>query len=215
MGLTPEIFHFATSDGSGGFNMPWLFNRAIERAQTPYVLCTGVDFVYDPRLIERYSHVAKPDRLLLKEVEMLPNMQIARGNVDSWTWPQTKTNPFGKKADGIQFAHMDLWKKLGGYDEKMVGWGGMDNDLHNRAERSGAQIVWVRKGRILHQWHRIEKGKSADLEQSKRNWARRDLKNRPICLNFLKFQEILNDSKVENPLHHQPLQPAGYAPDAG
>ena len=185
--MSIDIHHFGARAESGGFNMPHLFNRGIERATTEFILCTGIDFMYDPGLFGAYLGTAKPDLLILKEVQMLPNMTITEGMIRKWSFGNHPKNGAGKWADGIQFAHRDLWQSLGGYDERIAGWGGMDNDLHQRAAKAGFREVWFRGGKILHQWHRTEKGGKADLEQSKRNWALRDDPSRPINAGCLRF----------------------------
>jgi len=183
---SPPVHHFGCQHKDGGFNMPHLFNRGLERVETNYVLCTGIDFIYDPNLFTRYMDIANEKTLILKEVEMLANMAITADMVNSFKFRKSPLNGAGRGADGIQFGHINLFKDLGGYDERMAGWGGMDNDLHDRSNKAGYKEVWCRGGRILHQWHRTEKGKGADLEQSKRNWRLRDLKNKEIRLKFIK-----------------------------
>jgi predicted glycosyltransferase involved in capsule biosynthesis len=181
-----KIVHFGLKH-TEGFNMPKLFNRALERVETEYVLCTGADFLYHPHTFEKYQKFEGGKNFLMKEVYMLPPCEITEERVNEWRFPRAKKNPWGRQADGIQYAQTKFFHDIGGYDERMAGWGGMDNDMHARAKAFGMNIHWVGPGIILHQYHKIEKGKGADLEQSKRNWALRD-SDKPIVLNYIKPQ---------------------------
>jgi hypothetical protein len=181
-----EVVYFHL-DNPEGFNMPKLFNRALEQVETEYTLCTGVDFVYAPKTMEQYVRFESPKCFLLKEVEMLPNKVITEKNVRSWTFPRTKPNQFGKGADGIQYAPTAFFTDIaGGYDERMAGFGGMDNDMHNRARKAGMNCMWMPKkpGRILHIHH--PSFKTTGDPQSKANWRIRDDKEQPINRGFIR-----------------------------
>lgn len=168
------------------FNMPKLFNRAIEKVRSEYTFCTGVDFLYHPTLFEKYEVLETHDRFLIKEVLMLPNCDISMENVRKWNYPHAKKNAHGRLADGIQYCYTGFFREIGGYDERIEGWCAMDNDMHQRAERSGMNVIWVRQSIILHQWHSVEKLQTPEeIEKTKRNWAIRD-NDKTIKRNYIK-----------------------------
>jgi N-acetylglucosaminyl-diphospho-decaprenol L-rhamnosyltransferase len=45
------------------------------------------------------------------------------------------------------------WDRLGGFDERFVGYGGEDTDLAWRARDAGIPLVWFAGGTAFHQWH--------------------------------------------------------------
>lgn len=183
--------HYMWQYNPEGFNMPKLFNRAIEASSTPFVLCTGADYIFSKDCIQRYEENAQKGRAIFKEVMMLnrATSPITFADIDRGSLPRSTRNKFGKMANGIQFAHRDDWHQIGGYDERMAGWGGMDNDVYNRFERAGLEIMWLVRGVIYHQWHAIEKNKTPeDANQSRKNWALRDDPNRPIDVKCLKME---------------------------
>ena len=47
----------------------------------------------------------------------------------------------------------DTWLRLGGFDEKYVGYGAEDTDFGFRAHRSGVDLVWVGGADAHHQYH--------------------------------------------------------------
>lgn len=55
---------------------------------------------------------------------------------------------------GVQWAPRQFFFDVHGYDEDLVWWGAMDNDMVHRARVAGVPEVWL-TGRtsILHQWH--------------------------------------------------------------
>jgi FkbM family methyltransferase len=160
------------------FNMPVLFNRGIERAQTPYLFCTGADFLYRQDFFARLGQTMTPDSFVVAPVRMLPRCDISEAMVAAWSFPPTHPNAFGTWADGLQCFHRSWYDRAGGYDERMAGWGGMDNDHHFRARRAGLHCRWLEGSEVLHIWHETEKASGPDRaekqQQSRLNWRLRD-----------------------------------------
>jgi FkbM family methyltransferase len=171
------------------FNMPVLFNRGIERARTPYLFCTGADFLYRKDFFERLGQVMTPESFVTVPVQMLPRCEVTEEMVAAWTFPPTHANTFGAWADGLQCFHRRWYDCAGGYDERMAGWGGMDNDHHFRARRAGLKCRWLDGVEVLHIWHPTEKAAGPDREAKQRqtrvNWQLRDTdstiqRNQPV-----------------------------------
>jgi FkbM family methyltransferase len=160
------------------FHMPVLFNRGIERAQTPYLFCTGADFVYRQDFFASLAAEMTPDRFVIAPVRMLPRCDVSEAMVGAWSFPPTHANAFGEWADGLQCFHRSWYERAGGYDERMAGWGGMDNDHHFRARRAGLDCRWLQGSEVLHIWHETEKASGPDRaekqRQSRLNWRLRD-----------------------------------------
>lgn len=45
------------------------------------------------------------------------------------------------------------WHRIGGFDERYVGYGGEDTDFGRRLEAAGGQLWWARGAGAFHQWH--------------------------------------------------------------
>ncbi len=159
-------------------NLPVLFNRGIERAQTPYLFCTGADFLYRKDFFARLLEAMTPECFVTVPVQMLPRCEVTEAMVAAWSFPPTHPNAFGEWADGLQCFHRSWYERAGGYDERMAGWGGMDNDHHFRARRAGLRCRWLEGSEVLHIWHETEKASGPDREekqrQSRANWRLRD-----------------------------------------
>lgn len=56
--------------------------------------------------------------------------------------------------------------KIGGFDERMAGWGRMDVDLMKRLELQGYDVYWGRSFKMVHQFHPPQASK---LESDRRN----------------------------------------------
>lgn len=159
-------------------NLPMLFNRGIERAQTPYLFCTGADFLYRRDFFACLLDAMTSDSFVTVPVQMLPRCEVTEAMVAAWSFPPTHPNAFGEWADGLQCFHRRWYERAGGYDERMAGWGGMDNDHHFRARRAGLHCRWLEGSAVLHIWHETEKASGPDREekqrQSRANWRLRD-----------------------------------------
>lgn len=171
------------------YNMPILFNRGIERTTAPYLFCTGADFLYRNDFFATLQEQAHENRFIVVPVGMLPIGMPSDADIEAWALPPATRNPYGKWADGLQCFHRSWYDYAGGYDERMYGWGGMDNDHHFRAKRYGLRSLWLKGSEVLHIGHAHEKTSGPDraekIKQTERNWRLRDTdtsirRNRPL-----------------------------------
>ena len=155
------------------FNKPKLLNQAMKLSDAKWFMCTDADYIFKKDLLEVCRKHRSEDRLLLKEVNMLPRIAIDYNMIDKWKFPKAPKNQFGKIADGaLQYTTRAWFEKVGGYDERMDKLCGMDNDLHARAKRDGLIPYWIEESQILHQWHPHSPMKLDN--QARRNWKIRD-----------------------------------------
>lgn len=54
----------------------------------------------------------------------------------------------------------------GGYDERMEGWGAYDTDLGWRLVQLGCLAIWGKERKLLHQYHKPQARKSANLQRN-------------------------------------------------
>ena len=168
------------------FNKPALHNYGISISEG-YILCTDADYLFSPDFIEQCEKEIEENALLLCEVGMLrQGKEITGKRLAMWEFSETDylPNKHDRDADGgCQLMHKSAWERLRGYDENMIGWSAMDNDLHMRAKKAGMNPKWLQPYSILHQWHPVKKWgsgqKEFSLQQSVQNMKLRDAKNRP------------------------------------
>ena len=149
------------------FNLPALYNAAIRQSLTKWILCTGADFLFSKDMMEICLKYADDKRILFKEVGMLPNVNITRARVAAWNMKGWTYNRFGKLANGaIQFTSRK-WFMNNPHDERLSGWGAMDNMLAYQALKSSLEIFWIPRGEgdVLHQWHPAEKFRTKELKE--------------------------------------------------
>jgi len=139
------------------FNKPKLLNYGIGQATTDYIMCTDVDYIFSSDYIRVCKVHRSETKMLYKEVQMLPKMIIRKKNIDIWQFPKTTDNPHNKLANGACQYTTRKWFIENPYDERMSGWGVMDNMNCYMAKKSGLEIEWLDQGKILHQWHQVYK----------------------------------------------------------
>jgi len=157
------------------FNKPLLYNRVLKITKAEWIMFTDCDYLFQKDLLRACRRHRGQDRLLLKEVKSLPNMNMSIPRIETWNFPKLHNydyiNKMGENlANGAcQYGTVEWFRKVGGYDERMSGWSAMDNDMVNRAKRDGLKIQWIKESQILHQFHRSEK---YDSFESKKQYAR-------------------------------------------
>lgn len=63
------------------------------------------------------------------------------------------------------------WRRIGGFDEAYVGYGGEDTDFAAKAADRGIEIAWVGAARAYHQHHPVESPPVSHLDDILRNAA--------------------------------------------
>ncbi len=159
------------------FNKPLLLNHGIIKAKTKYVMCTDADYIFRKDFIKCLEDTIVPRRMVIKKVLMLPTKEITPEMVRNWgVFPESKYNEYGDLADGgCQFTTRAWFLYCGGYDERMSGWCGMDNDMTKRFKADGRELHWMDNSEFYHQWHKVEKGGNPkEIAKMQRNWKIRD-----------------------------------------
>lgn len=144
------------------FNMPRLYNIAREHVETEYMATTGADFLFKKDFFEICEKHHSPKKMLLKECFNIGRMEVSISAVRDWIFPKGRLNAYIDKrgenlANGAcQYATLEWFKKWP-FDERMSGWGAVDNLQAERARHSGLEQHWIEESSILHQWHLQEK----------------------------------------------------------
>lgn len=161
------------------FNKPKAINQGAKISKSEWLIFTDADYLFVPGMLQVANLSRNKDKMLLKQVECLPEGFPVNQLVSKWDLAPKRLHKFahGEAAcGGFMYHHRDFFKKSGGLDENMAGHGGMDEDYVNRAKNAGMQIEWLKEGRILHQWHPISKMRLPEQKrQTKQNWRKRNI----------------------------------------
>ena len=144
-------------------------NAAARAAVGDALVFLDMDCIPAPEVVADYANaLARFDGLLMGEVLYLP------GGATAGEW---RTDDFaaiavrhsdrrGPPAEGIErcadyrcfwslnFAmRRDTFLRVGGFDERYVGYGGEDTDFGKTIDRAGVSLAWLKGGRAYHQYH--------------------------------------------------------------
>ena len=82
------------------------------------------------------------------------------GNIDfvndfDYWWDSNGGRPYHSAPGSFQGFNVEWLKEVGGYDEFYIGWGSFDDDIKERAIRSGLVPIWIDNFgvRLMHVYH--------------------------------------------------------------
>lgn len=71
---------------------------------------------------------------------------------------------------GLSFAlPRDVFVRIGGFDERFVGYGGEESDFARSLEEAGMGLRWIAAARAVHQWHPVARPPLIHFEDIVRN----------------------------------------------
>jgi glycosyltransferase involved in cell wall biosynthesis len=149
--------------GHNRWNRSAALNAGIRQgAKGKYILTTDADILFHPKTIETVvnsmEEVGSDEKVYgLVQCRDLPE-SMPKEDLSEWPWDIMEVEcsmrpPWGM--GGCALFPRTFLDHVQGYDERLEWWGGEDNDLALRAEKSGLQIHWVEhpEARIYHLWH--------------------------------------------------------------
>ncbi len=158
----------------GPFNKSWGLNIGARLAQTPLLgfgdgdLIVGDALMQSYQLLEHSVQAVKPYRRLidLSEEESLPVRAGDFGRVPTRDANHSNRDGIGERivfAGGSFVIRRDAFFSLGGWDERFRGWGGEDDALSYRIERTRLSCTELDIAPALHLWH--PRPRAATFEQ--------------------------------------------------
>lgn len=144
------------------FNKPALLNYAIKNSDADYIIASDADYIFKRDFLSTYDKFCGPQKMLLKEVQMMPHMNITLNRIHFWQFDKYKLNRWGKLANGAAQCATREYFLNNPYNEQMEKLGGMDNLAVYTAEKKGLDISWITESVILHQFHPISSMKWDD-----------------------------------------------------
>lgn len=175
--LTTTVYHVAAD--AAGLPLAAARNAGARIAidgGAELVVFLDVDCVPDPDLVAGYVAAARDtacaDRLLCGPVAYLPPPPDTGYDLDTLA-DLADPHP-GRPAPApgrveVDDDHPELfwslsfalspatWDRLGGFDERYVGYGAEDTDLGYRAAECGIGLAWVGGARAFHQYHPVSR----------------------------------------------------------
>lgn len=175
-------------------------NRAAEAAAGETLIFLDVDCVAAPGLVARFADAcAETDGFFLGEVLYLPGGAIdgaldfdaldAVGIVHP-SKPDMPRTGLRREANtgefwGLSFAvRKATWERLGGMDERFVGYGGEETDLAARLDPAGVPLYWTAGARAYHQHHTVHVPPLPHFDAILANARRFHAKHRRWCMDY-------------------------------
>lgn len=128
--------------------LPWNKCRAINygarQAQTPFIVTSDVDVIYDGNAFQWCL-----DNYKDKHFYQIESFWLPKSNKKS------KSKSAGHGSPGLFcFTHKSAFEEVGGYDERYEYWGLEDLDWPERLKKVGYNQIWLpTEFKIFHMWH--------------------------------------------------------------
>ena len=150
----------------GPFNKSWGFNVGVRYCSTPILGFGDADLIVDGVLAQCIAYCArgiqtlKPYRRL---IDLTPEeTAIVRGGNYGFQPSRSEASAPNREprgefvvfGGGLFFMRTDAFRQVGGWDERFVGWGGEDDAMTYKIERSRLSAVELDEHPAIHLWHR-------------------------------------------------------------
>jgi glycosyl transferase family 7 (putative galactosyltransferase) len=149
----------------GPFNKGWGFNVAARVARGPVLALADADVIAPHALAEAVERcqqgqgAIKPYRTIVD----LTSDETARVRSGEWDFaparpPGAPRNREGQSehvmfAGGLFVIQRETYLRLGGFDERFLGWGGEDDAMAQKLKRAGVTLTEIGAYPALHLWH--------------------------------------------------------------
>jgi GT2 family glycosyltransferase len=149
----------------GPFNKAWGFNVAARVARSPVLALADADVMAPHALAEAVQRCqrgeagVKPYRTI---VDLTPEETV---RVRGGDWGLVPARPPGAPrnrkgqgenvvfAGGLFVIERETYLRIGGFDERFLGWGGEDDAMTAKLERAGVPLAEIGDEPALHLWH--------------------------------------------------------------
>jgi hypothetical protein len=149
----------------GPFNKSWGCNVGARLARNPILIVADADVIAPHALVQAVERcregaaAVKPYR----EIVDLTAEETRRVRGGEWSFmpPRPKDAPRSREgkqefivfAGGLFVIRRDVYLRLGGFDERFLGWGGEDDAMSARIRRMNVATAEIAAEPALHLWH--------------------------------------------------------------
>ena len=144
-GLAPRVQVVRAQQFSQNYRRGYVLNVAVRRAETDYVLLCDAAFLFPRNFLDTVSYYVRPSQVLRFYVARLTKPATDKVLCGA-NWEALYSDYSGKNGtthdliyganNPCVYTRSDL-VNLGGYDERISGWGGEDDDLNWRGRKLG------------------------------------------------------------------------------
>lgn len=150
--------------GDGPFNKSWAMNVGFRAATASVIAFGDADLIVETSVltdaiasVENGFDATKPfDRIVDLDEHQTADVRQRGITVDSSDASSPMRRDAGEHlpfCGGLFITRRELFEKVGGYDERFLGWGGEDDALSVKFARSGARLGIAEDQIAYHLWH--------------------------------------------------------------
>jgi len=143
-------YHYV--DYKGTFSRGWGLNLAFKKSKHPWIFMLDVDCIFYEKFlstVSRYLESGESGRFFMFGGICNLTESITAGILKTGNLTNRMKTVISEHFDtlnvlrgaGNGLMHRDVFEKLSGYDEKIVGWGREDSDFRNRLKSAGIKEV--------------------------------------------------------------------------
>lgn len=141
------------------WNKSHALNIGIRKCTSDFIATVDCDMIIGPEFLNKAKSCLNKNSFIFTrmvkriDIEML-NWDLSRDKLDkiSTNWIEGQEENLHQAVGGIQIFSKKWMNSVRGYDENLTYWGGIDNDIYERAIRTGSVVIDLNII-ILHQEH--------------------------------------------------------------
>lgn len=161
----PNVRH-ALVYNTGAFNKSWGFNVGVRFSQSAYLCFCDADTLLDVPIQSIIAHTAygteviKPHR---NTIDLTPEQtdQLRQSQSDAYLksmqveprHQRSAKGEFSSLASAMIVISRKAFDRLGGWDERFVGWGGEDDAMSHKIQRLRLSTLELAQHSAYHLWH--------------------------------------------------------------
>ncbi len=168
---SPEVKHILVAN-PGPFNKGWGMNVGARSASGPVLIFCDADILLDTDRLQssirlcskRVSAVDPYDRLVDLSANQTKAILEQGGTAD---FDNPAASHFRNKRQericfcgGAFLVRNGLFRLVGGFDERYIGWGGDDDAMSLKLQRSTSDVARIEARSALHLWHPREESRT-------------------------------------------------------
>jgi hypothetical protein len=157
----------------GPFNRARCINQALDGPWDAAVIADADTIISLPRLLAAVHWHLTPERLVLPYARrmlltedythrLLADAAPVPTEVGARALCAAEVERYGNFRSGVVVVHRELWNRVGGMDDRFVGWGGEDDAFADACEVLGSGPAQRLDGEVWHLWHPSSKPDRTD-----------------------------------------------------
>ena len=148
------------------WNKSHALNIGIKKSKGDFIMAVDCDIIIPREVMESILGNVAPNTLIVDTNVRRIKVKDVMNPDKSWPWSRgdRRIMIYSRANGGFQLFPRDWIFKVRGYDENLIYWGGIDNDLYERAYLGGLTMVDINLP-IFHQEHPMKEANLKDPEE--------------------------------------------------